>query len=46
MFPMTERPVELRYHQISVEEWAQMGNHMPATMVGRYYRQQGVKPVK
>ncbi|MDB4348960.1 hypothetical protein OAA64_01400 [bacterium] len=46
MFPMTERPVELRYHHISLDEWAQLGNHMPATMIGRYYRQSGVKQIK
>lgn len=42
-FPMTERPVEIKYHLISESEWQGIGNHMPQTMIGRYYRQKGVK---
>jgi len=46
IFPLTDKPIEIRYHLIEPREFDVLGGHMPLTMVGRYYRQKGVKKVQ
>lgn len=46
IFPMTDRHVEIRHHLIDQDQWNKIGSQMPMTMVGRYYRQKGVKKLQ
>jgi hypothetical protein len=43
LFPMTERPVEIECIKISPPEWGELGDHMPRTVVGKYFKQKGIK---
>lgn len=42
-FPMSERPVELECKKLALNDWGEIGEHFPRVLVGKYFKQPGIK---
>ena len=42
-FPMTEKPIDLECRKIDDDAWGQIGEHFPRVLVGKYFKQAGIK---